>query len=54
MRPDTEETAIDYVEMAIEKYSYRDNEIEIDADATVSESNDGAWVQAWVWVADDE
>lgn len=37
-------------ELARDKYA-RDGELEIDATATVSEgSDDGAYVQAWVWV----
>jgi len=30
-----------------------DNNIEVDNDARVSESVDGVWVQAWVWIAAD-
>lgn len=38
---------------AIEAYA-RDGEIEVDADAVVSESDDnGAYVMAWLWVGDD-
>jgi hypothetical protein len=35
---------------------YADDEIEIDEDAIVSESEDGAFIEAWLWVplADDE
>lgn len=29
---------------------HRDGEVEIDDDAIVSESEEGAYVQAWVWV----
>lgn len=29
---------------------YESDDIQIDADAVVSESEDGAFVQAWVWV----
>jgi hypothetical protein len=40
-----------------EEYA-KDGEIEVDEDAVVSESDDGAYVQAWVWVyapqADEE
>lgn len=33
----------------------KDGEIEFDADAIVSHGNDGgAYVQAWVWIGDDE
>ena len=31
-----------------------DGEIEIDDDAAVSMSEDGAYVQGWLWVADEE
>ncbi len=41
-----------YRQKATEKY-HRDGEIEVDEGATVSVSEDaGAYVQAWVWVAD--
>ena len=34
---------------------YRGGELEIDSDAQVSNGDDaGAYVQAWVWVPDDE
>jgi hypothetical protein len=33
---------------------HRDGEIEIDDDAIVSESDEGAYVQAWVWVSRPE
>lgn len=29
---------------------YASESIEIDADAQLSEADDGTWVQAWVWV----
>ena len=36
---------------AIELYCHgSDDNIEIDADAFVSEGEDGSWVSAWVWV----
>jgi hypothetical protein len=38
-----------YVEAAVTKYQ-RDGEIEIDKDTVVSRSDDGAYVQAWVWI----
>lgn len=31
-----------------------DDDIEIDDDALVSEGDGGAWVQAWVWVPNQE
>jgi hypothetical protein len=33
---------------------WSDDELEIDQDATVSEGDGGAWVQAWVWVSKEE
>jgi hypothetical protein len=39
------------VEKAIRQYVC--DEIDIDDNAVVSEADDGAWVQAWVWVAAD-
>jgi hypothetical protein len=49
-----------YRELAKEQY-HRDGEIEIDPDAPVSRSaydscerDDGAYVQAWVWVDNPE
>tara|TARA_R110000824_G_scaffold217366_1_gene403875 strand:- start:797 stop:973 length:177 start_codon:yes stop_codon:yes gene_type:complete len=30
------------------------DDIEIDNDAKVSESSDGVWVQAWVWLDNEE
>jgi hypothetical protein len=38
-----------YREAAKETY-HRQGEIEIDDNAIVSDSDDGAYVQAWVWV----
>lgn len=42
-----------YVQSAKEIY-HRDGEIEIDDDAGVSTSEDGAYVQGWLWVQDEE
>lgn len=33
---------------------YGDDELAVDDDARISESEDGAWVQAWVWLATGE
>jgi hypothetical protein len=33
---------------------YQNDDIEIDDDAKLSETDDGAWVSAWVWVNDEE
>jgi hypothetical protein len=33
---------------------YQNDDIEVDDDAKLSETDDGAWVSAWVWVNDDE
>ena len=47
-------TTAEYIQKAKQLYE-RDGEIEIDADATVSEGDDpGAYVQAWVWVPSGE
>jgi hypothetical protein len=34
------------------KECWTDDDLEIDPGATVSAGDDGAWVQAWVWVSD--
>jgi hypothetical protein len=31
-----------------------DDNLEIDEGAAISHADDGAWVQAWVWVSYDE
>jgi hypothetical protein len=42
-----------YVKRAREKF-HRDGELEVDHGALVSTgADDGAYVQCWVWVADD-
>lgn len=33
---------------------YQDDLLQIDNDAKLSETEDGTWVQAWVWVPDPE
>ena len=33
---------------------YQEDDIEIDDDALVSRAEDGFWVQAWVWVGNDD
>ena len=33
---------------------WSDDDLEIDVDAAVSVGDIGAWVQAWVWVSNDE
>ena len=33
---------------------YASDDLEIDDDAKVSESSEGAWVQAWVWLDNAE
>lgn len=30
------------------------NDIEVDSNAEVSESDEGVWVSAWVWIGKDE
>ncbi len=42
-----------YREAAKETY-HRQGEIEIDDNAIVGDSDDGAYVQAWVWVSIDD
>jgi len=42
-----------YVKAAQEQYQ-RDGEIEVDDIAVVSDSENGAYVMAWVWVGEDE
>lgn len=32
------------------RHSYLSDDIEIDDDAVLSETDDGVWVQAWVWI----
>ena len=49
----TDGTAQDFVRRARQDYQH-DGEVEIDDDAAVSRSEDGAYVQAWVWIADGE
>lgn len=34
------------------KEMYEDDDIAIDTDARISVTDDGVWVQAWVWVPD--
>lgn len=47
-------TTQEYRQAARRRYA-RDGEIEIDENAKVSRGSDpGAYVQAWVWVPDDE
>jgi hypothetical protein len=41
-----------FIDAATKKYA-EEGSVEIDADALVSESENGAYVQAWVWVARD-
>lgn len=43
------------IERARLMYAYpSDDDIEIDEDALVSNADTGVWVQAWVWLPDDE
>lgn len=49
--PATEEE----IELARKKYQESDYpDIEIDDDAGTSESDDGTWVQAWVWLSNED
>lgn len=49
---DTEEATPEEIERAREKYGSDD--IEIDNNALVSRGDGGCFVQAWVWLADEE
>lgn len=40
--------------VAVASREYGTDEIEVDAEAMISESEDGCWVSAWVWVASNE
>lgn len=33
---------------------YQSDDVNVDPSATTSESEDGTWVSAWVWVSDSE
>jgi hypothetical protein len=44
------ESARRIYEMNASAYAFKDNDIEIDNDAKLSESEGGCWVQAWVFV----
>jgi hypothetical protein len=48
-RPTNEE----YRAAAIQRYA-EEGTVEIDENAKISRAEDGAYVQAWVWVHDDE
>ena len=52
-KPLTQRMQERYRKAAKEAY-HRDGEIEIDDNAIVSHSEDGAYVQAWVWISIDE
>lgn len=44
-----------YIKAAIERWGTGSNgDLEIDGDPRVSASENGAWVQAWVWVSNTE
>jgi len=40
------------IDAATEKYGSTD--IEIDSDAEFTEADGGVWVQAWVWIGDED
>jgi hypothetical protein len=42
------------IERARSLYEGTDADIEVDDDASVSPSEEGTWVQAWVWVPMDD
>lgn len=44
-----------YRQCALGKYAEGSNDtIEVDEDAKISIGDEGAWVQAWVWIADGD
>lgn len=45
-------TKDELIDAATEKYGSTD--IEIDYNAEVSKADDGFWVQAWVWLGDED
>jgi len=46
---------IDLIEAATDQYATgSDHDIEIDEDAAISDADNGTWVQAWVWIFDDD
>lgn len=42
------------VELARETYADYDCDLEIDDEAGTSETDTGVWVQAWVWLSNEE
>ena len=57
-RKKTEPTDADYVAAASNNYgsgtTLHDGDIDFDDEPKVSASDDGAYVQAWVWVSKEE
>ncbi len=52
---ESEEDEETYIDRAKEKYAYgSDNDIEIEENGTLSVADDGVWVPAWVWLANEE
>ena len=50
-----EDATPEEIALARERYAAgSDNDIEIDDNAKVSRADDGTWVQAWVWLAQEE
>jgi len=47
----TTDAANDALYRKTAKECWTDDDLEIDENATVSAGDDGAWVQAWVWVS---
>lgn len=41
-------------EIEAARNAYADDDLEIDDDAAVSRADDGYWVGAWVWIANDD
>jgi hypothetical protein len=51
----TDEQKAALIERARDEYAYcSDNNIEIDDDAGFSVAEDGVWVQAWVWLHNEQ
>ena len=43
-----------YIKLARRQYGSNTNDIEVDDNAKLSGSEDGAWVQAWVWISKED
>ena len=52
MRPVEQQASLEQIEAA--RHQYQCDEIKIDDDARVSVADVGYWVQAWVWLDNEE